>query len=246
MSQDGGRRLDQEAVSDAGDLEMTTSAGVARADAVAPERHADDLPSSEARSRTEPGNIAAGDAAGDSDADDALVAEDEHDEAPDGKGKKKDKIYESGGIIVCDDKVVLRFTDGGNWIFPKGKLKKHESPEDAAVREAVEETGLKVEVVGEAGGFRMKQHGKKRRFQFYLMRAVGKTWDWPHHEGRDTFLVPFERVEAMLRREGYGELWGQVHDKVRGLLGSAERPAAGLAADEQPTGQCPAGGGRSV
>ena len=163
-------------------------------------------------------------AAIDAEEGDAGVATDDvRDGGHAGEGKKKDRVYEAGGIIICDGKVALRFTDGGNWIFPKGKLKKRESPADAAIREAVEETGLRVEVVGEAGGFRIKQHGKQRRFQFYLMRAVGTTWDWPHHEGRDTFLVPFERVEAMLRREGYGELWAQVRDQGRGLLGSADR-----------------------
>src|SRR5215218_3449171 len=54
------------------------------------------------------------------------------------------KVYEAGAIIVCDGKIVLRLTDKQNWIFPKGKLKKRESPQDAAVREAIEETGLQV------------------------------------------------------------------------------------------------------
>src|SRR6266542_3387562 len=79
-------------------------------------------------------------------------------------------------------------------------------------------------VVDEAGSFRAKQHGKKRRFLFYLMRATGKTSDWRHHEGRDTFPVPLERVEALLRHDGYGELWQQVRDKVRALTsGSVSR-----------------------
>jgi hypothetical protein len=91
-----------------------------------------------------------------------------------------------------------------------------------------------VEVVGQAGELIMKTDGKKRRFAFYLMRAVGTTWDWPHHEGRDTFLVPIERVEAMLRREGYGELWREVRDQVRSLLRSASGRADGApTADKQ-------------
>src|SRR5215203_4270912 len=57
------------------------------------------------------------------------------------------KVYEAGGIIVCDGKVVLRLTDKQHWIFPKGKLKKHESAQDAALREATEETGLRVEIL---------------------------------------------------------------------------------------------------
>src|SRR5262249_38477289 len=78
------------------------------------------------------------------------------------KKKKKDKekkpkktleerkVYEAGGIIVCDGKVVMRLTDKQRWIFPKGKLKKHETAQDAALREATEETGLRVEVLAEA------------------------------------------------------------------------------------------------
>lgn len=36
----------------------------------------------------------------------------------------------------------------GLWEFPGGKIEANESPEDAAVRECLEETGLEVRVVG--------------------------------------------------------------------------------------------------
>src|SRR3712207_5814704 len=110
------------------------------------------------------------------------------------KKKKKDKppeerkVHEARGVLVCDGKGVLRLTDKQRWIFPKGKLKKRESAHDAAVREATEETGLKVEVVDQVADLLIRHEGKKRRFVFFLMRATAKTWDWPHHEGRDTFL----------------------------------------------------------
>src|SRR5215208_4035184 len=107
-------------------------------------------------------------------------------------------VHEAGGIIVCDGKVVMRLTDKQRWIFPKGKLKKHESPHDAAVREATEETGLRVEVVDQVGDLLIHHEGKKRRFAFFLMRATAKTWDWPHHEGRDTFLIASERIADLL------------------------------------------------
>jgi 8-oxo-dGTP pyrophosphatase MutT (NUDIX family) len=138
------------------------------------------------------------------------------------KKKKKEKkplearnVYEAGGIIVCDGKVVLRLTDKQHWIFPKGKLKKHESPMDAALREANEETGLRVEVVDEIADLLIYHEGKKRRFVFFLMRATAKTWDWPHHDGRDTFLMSPERVASVVRHEGYAAVWAASEARVR-------------------------------
>src|SRR5262245_35507662 len=85
------------------------------------------------------------------------------------KKKKKAKktleernVYEAGGIIVCDGKVVLRLSDKQNWIFPKGKLKKHETALDAALRESTEETGLRVEVVDKVADLLIYHEGKKR------------------------------------------------------------------------------------
>jgi 8-oxo-dGTP pyrophosphatase MutT (NUDIX family) len=138
------------------------------------------------------------------------------------KKKKKHKaledrtVYEAGAIIVCDSKVVLRLTDKQRWLFPKGKLKKHESPQNAAMREATEETGLKVEVVDQAGDLLIYHEGKKRRFMFYLMRATAKTWDWPHHDGRDTFLIEPDRIGALVRN-GYAKVWASVEQRARAL-----------------------------
>jgi 8-oxo-dGTP diphosphatase len=145
----------------------------------------------------------------------------------DESGKKKKKkakktleertVYEAGGIIVCDGKVVLRLTDKQRWIFPKGKLKKHESAMNAALREATEETGLRVEVLDEIADLLIHHEGKKRRFVFYLMRATAKTWDWPHHDGRDTFLMAPERVAPLVRHEGYAAVWEAAAERVQAL-----------------------------
>lgn len=144
--------------------------------------------------------------------------------------KEPKKVYEAGGVIVLDGKVALRFTDGQNWIFPKGKLKKHESPEDAAIREAIEETGLNVVIVGDAGEFVMKSDGKKRRFVFYLMQATGKTWDWPHHEGRDTFLMDPDRVGSLVRKR-YRKLWESCEARVRALALDGTVPESTVSTD---------------
>jgi len=141
------------------------------------------------------------------------------------KKKKKDdkpleerRVHEAGGVIVCDGKVVLRLTDKQRWIFPKGKLKKRESARDAAIREATEETGLKVEVIDQIADLLIRHEGKKRRFVFFLMRATAKTWDWPHHEGRDTFLISQERVGDLLRHKGYASVWEATAERVRAMV----------------------------
>src|SRR5437763_13175849 len=98
-------------------------------------------------------------------------------EEPQRSAKKKKlleerPVAEAGGVIVCDGKVVLRLTDKQRWIFPKGKVKKHETPLEAAMREATEETGLKVDVIDQVGDLLIYHEGKKRRFVFFLMRAT--------------------------------------------------------------------------
>jgi 8-oxo-dGTP pyrophosphatase MutT (NUDIX family) len=127
------------------------------------------------------------------------------------------KVYEAGGVIVCDNKVVLRLTDKQRWIFPKGKLKKHESAHDAAIREAIEETGLSVRVIDQVADLLIRHEGKKRRFVFFLMQATAKTWDWPHHEGRDTFLISPDRVSGLLRHQAYAMVWEASRDRVRAI-----------------------------
>lgn len=126
-------------------------------------------------------------------------------------------VYEAGAVIVCDGKIALRLTDEQNWIFPKGKVKKRESPAEAAMREATEETGLVVEHIEQVADLLIRDHGKKRRFVFYLMRATGRTAEWPHHEGRDTFLVSPENVSQLLRSKDYGQVWHAARDRVGAL-----------------------------
>jgi 8-oxo-dGTP pyrophosphatase MutT (NUDIX family) len=47
--------------------------------------------------------------------------------------------------------LMIRRTDNGNWALPGGAIEMTESVADAAVRETLEETGIRVEVTGLAG-----------------------------------------------------------------------------------------------
>jgi len=55
--------------------------------------------------------------------------------------------FSAGGVIIKKEKgqprVLLIKDSYGHWIWPKGHIEKGETPEDAALREISEETGLK-------------------------------------------------------------------------------------------------------
>jgi 8-oxo-dGTP pyrophosphatase MutT (NUDIX family) len=62
-----------------------------------------------------------------------------------------------GGVIINDQgKILLREAhhhyDGYVWTFPKGRQKPGETPEETALREVFEETGIKIEIKGRLPG----------------------------------------------------------------------------------------------
>lgn len=81
----------------------------------------------------------------------------------------------SAAIITDGDRVLMvrrRVKEGElSWQFPAGAIEAGESPEEAAVRETLEETGLKVEATGLIG---QRVHPKTQREMSYTAcRVVG-------------------------------------------------------------------------
>jgi 8-oxo-dGTP pyrophosphatase MutT (NUDIX family) len=61
--------------------------------------------------------------------------------------------HSAGGVVVRDRELLLIATAGGKrWQLPKGRIEKGESPEQAAVREVREETGVSGRIVAPLGG----------------------------------------------------------------------------------------------
>ncbi|NNF02234.1 MAG: NUDIX domain-containing protein [Bacteroidia bacterium] len=52
------------------------------------------------------------------------------------------EVFAAGGVVYNPDRLVCMIFRNGFWDLPKGKIEKEESPEEAAVREVEEETGL--------------------------------------------------------------------------------------------------------
>ena len=57
--------------------------------------------------------------------------------------KKLKTIVAAGGIVKNDENQILFIFRKGKWDLPKGKIEKNEKIDDGALREVVEETGVK-------------------------------------------------------------------------------------------------------
>lgn len=104
------------------------------------------------------------------------------------------EILQAGGIVFWGDGVVLRRTAKGEWVFPKGHIEDGESAEQAALREVEEETGLRAQVLFEAGEVRFMFDGKPHRVRFFAMQATQATPAWERHRDIDAFRVPIQKA----------------------------------------------------
>jgi 8-oxo-dGTP pyrophosphatase MutT (NUDIX family) len=104
----------------------------------------------------------------------------------------------AGAIIWYEDAVVLRRTRHGNWLFPKGHIEWPETPAQAALREAEEETGLLVDLLGPLGSVAVRQKKGPVHLELFALHGRGRGPAWARHAGRDTFLVPPELVADRL------------------------------------------------
>jgi 8-oxo-dGTP diphosphatase len=86
-----------------------------------------------------------------------------------------------------------------DWTFPKGKVEKGESSEDAALREVVEESGWRCELGPELQSTRYKDgEGREKVVRWWEMWARERgPWE-PGDEVDDVVWVPLSEVDGFL------------------------------------------------
>jgi 8-oxo-dGTP diphosphatase len=86
-----------------------------------------------------------------------------------------------------------------DWSFPKGKLDRGESYQQAALREVAEETGLFCALGDELTATRYRDgKGRDKLVRYWAMRVVDlRPWA-PNHEITGRLWVPLEEVADML------------------------------------------------
>jgi 8-oxo-dGTP diphosphatase len=92
-------------------------------------------------------------------------------------------VRAAGGLVVREGKVLLvhrpKYDD---WSFPKGKCDEGESDEACALREVVEETGLRCELLDEIGETSyIDGKGRPKVVRYWRMRGVDGEFA-PHDE----------------------------------------------------------------
>lgn len=150
-------------------------------------------------------------------------------------------VRAAGGLVVRSEDagvfevLVVHRAKYNDWSFPKGKLDKGESFEDAALREVAEETGLVCRLHGELASTRyLDAEGRPKIVRYWLMSPVeGDVNDYLlNDEIDDLRWVPTEEAGTLLTYEHDRELLAaiQASDPVQSRelsAGSGEADQSG-------------------
>lgn len=128
-------------------------------------------------------------------------------------------IEAAGGLVYRPDGQILTMFRRGIWDLPKGKIDPGESPEQAALREVIEETGLQHATL--LDDLLITYHTYRQDGQ----RVLKKTW-WYLMQAEDQPLTPetaegIERVNWMDARKFLAEaqpVYGNIRDVVQAGL----------------------------
>jgi 8-oxo-dGTP diphosphatase len=106
-------------------------------------------------------------------------------------------VRASGGLVVRDGRVLLVHRPKyGDWSFPKGKCGDGESDEACALREVEEETGLRCELLDEAGETSYRDgKGRPKTVRYWRMRPLGGEFE----PGTEIDEVRWESPETAAR-----------------------------------------------
>src|SRR5262249_3565617 len=102
-------------------------------------------------------------------------------QAPPGLAVSRDELVHAAGGVVWRRKgkgttriLLVHRPRYDDWSRPKGKAEPGEKPEDTALREVLEETGMRCRLGAEVGRTRYRDaRGRKKEVRYWLMEPLG-------------------------------------------------------------------------
>lgn len=111
----------------------------------------------------------------------------------------------AGGVVVFKNTLLLLRKFNGDWVLPKGRVEKDEDIRDTALREVLEESGVKAEILKYIGMVHYTYKNLKGN------RLVYKSVHW--------YLMKTNSMEAIpQKREGFTEATFVHMDKAAKLV----------------------------
>ncbi|WP_406311892.1 NUDIX domain-containing protein [Streptosporangium sp. NBC_01639] len=121
---------------------------------------------------------------------------------------RPNSLVPSVNVVVTNEAgeiLMIRRSDNGNWAVPGGAIDLGESLPEAAIRETLEETGIRCEITGLIGTYTDPRHvilytsnGEARQeFSIVLTGRAVEGEPTPSDESREVRWVPREEVETL-------------------------------------------------
>jgi 8-oxo-dGTP pyrophosphatase MutT (NUDIX family) len=120
----------------------------------------------------------------------------------------------AGGVVVrrvnsAREYLLVEASDTpGVWLLPKGRIESGETPEEAAVREVMEEAGVRAAIMARLGENEYTAKGRTVRTVFYLMNYEG---DVERSEQRAVAWHRYDDAIALLHFENTRPILTQAH-----------------------------------
>ncbi|MDR7855830.1 NUDIX hydrolase [Tissierella sp.] len=114
----------------------------------------------------------------------------------------------SGGVVIFGNTILLLKKFNGDWVLPKGRIEKNETVKDAALREVLEESGVKAEILKYIGKANYKYKNLQenemvnKTVHWYLMKANSMDCTPQKKEGFiDALFVHVDKATDLVRYE---------------------------------------------
>lgn len=114
-------------------------------------------------------------------------------------------------LEVC----LIRRKDSRTWGIPKGFIDPGDSPEQAALTEAVEEAGLTGQILGSVvGTYDYEKRGAPFTVALFLMEVLEEQKDWREMRFRERCWFTLEESALLLTAHPVWPLWDRIKERL--------------------------------